>query len=75
VANVSTRSIEDVLDAHTDELMAVPGVVGTGIGACGGRPCIKVFVTRKTEALERRIPSALEGFPVEMEETGELRSM
>jgi hypothetical protein len=72
---VRSKTIEEVLDAHTDELMAVPGVVGTAVGECAGRPCIKVLVTKKTGALEKRIPSALEGFPVELEETGEIRAL
>ncbi len=70
-----SRTIEEVLEAHTDELMAVPGVVGTAIGDCAGRPCIKVFVTERTTALEKRIPSALEGHKVELETTGEFRAL
>ena len=70
-----SRTIDEVLEAHTDELMAVPGVVGTAVGECAGRPCIKVFVTERTPALERRIPSALEGYKVDLEATGELRAL
>ncbi|HEY7461419.1 MAG TPA: hypothetical protein VIC59_06060 [Gemmatimonadota bacterium] len=72
---MASRTIEEVLEAHTDELMAVPGVVGTAIGDCAGQACIKVFVTERNAALEKRIPSALEGYKVELETTGELRAI
>lgn len=68
-------SIEAVLKAHTDSLMSLPGVVGTAIGECEGKPCIKVLVARKTPELLRRIPEALEGFKVVVSETGEIRAL
>ena len=70
-----TRAIGEVLKAHTDVLMAIPGVVGTAQGLCNGKPCIKVYVIRKTPDLERRIPDNLEGHPVEIEETGEFKAL
>ena len=71
----STRmtSITDVLEAHTAELMAIPGVVGTGIGEENGEPCILVLVSKKDERLRRQIPTRLDGFPVRIDETGEVR--
>jgi len=63
------RSIEEIQDAFTPEWMALPGVVGTGIGLCDGRPCIKVFVAGPAGSLEGRIPSAVEGYAVELERT------
>src|SRR5439155_1082236 len=41
---VATRTINQVLAAHSDSLMALPGVVGTAIGLCDGEKCIKVMV-------------------------------
>ena len=67
-------TIEAVLKAHTDEWMAIPGVVGTGIGECEGKPCIRIFVAKKTPELLKKIPSKLEGFVVDVEETGEIRA-
>mgnify|MGYP006990010526 CR=1 FL=1 len=54
--------------------MSLPGVVGVGIGECEGKPCLKVLVERKTPELERQIPSELEGFKVELEESGPLQT-
>ena len=70
-----TKTIEQVLDEHSDSLMALSGVVGVGQGECSREPCIKVFVVEKTSDLLRRIPSAIEGYPVEVTETGEFRAL
>jgi hypothetical protein len=72
---MTPKTIEQVLKAHTEEWMAVPGVVGTAIGEFKGRPCIRVFVVKKNEALKKKIPSRVEGFPVKIEETGEIRAL
>ncbi len=69
------RPIEEVLKEHTDELMSVEGVVGTAIGDCDGKPCIKVLVVKKTPALEKKIPSNLEGYAVSVVETGEIKAL
>lgn len=69
------KTIEAVLKHHTDRLMALPGVVGTAIGECKGKPCIKVLVVEETPELLKLIPSTLEGFLVIIEETGEIRAL
>jgi hypothetical protein len=71
-----TRDINDVMKDHTAEWMALPGVVGVYIGARDDSTlCIRVMVVAKTPELEQQIPSALEGHPVEIEETGLIRPM
>src|SRR2546426_8516042 len=70
---VTSRTIEAVLAAHTDSLMALPGVVGTAIGLCDGAPCIRVFLAASGAAARRRIPTQLEGYPVKVEVTGPIR--
>lgn len=67
-------TIQAVLKEHTDEWMSIPGVVGTGIGACEGKPCIRIFVVKKTPELLQKIPAKLEGFVVDVEETGQIRA-
>ncbi len=61
--------IEQVLQRVTDEWMTVPGVVGTGLGLCDGRPCIKVFATRSRAELGSAIPESVGGHPVVIEPT------
>jgi hypothetical protein len=70
------RDINLVKEAHTGELMALPGVVGVYVGALGdGNACIAVMVIKKTRELEQKIPATLEGYPVKIDETGEIKPM
>jgi len=64
------RTIDEVLAAHTDSLMALPGVVGTAIGSCDGERCIKVLLANSNPDTKRRIPARLEGYRVVVEVTG-----
>ena len=72
---MAEKAIQEVLKKHTAELMSLPGVVGTAQGLCDGKPCIKVFIIEKTPELNRKIPETLEGYPVMIEETGEIRAL
>jgi hypothetical protein len=72
---VASETIEEVLKKHTKELMSIPGVVGTAQGLCDKKPCIKVFVIKKTSELDQKIPANLEGYPVVIEETGKIRAL
>jgi len=74
-SRMAGKPIDAVLKQHTDRLLSLPGVVGTAISECEGNPCIKVLVVRQTPELARWIPSALEGFPVVIEESGEIRAL
>ncbi len=69
------RTIENVLKDHTEELMSLPGVVGTAQGLSNNKPCIKIFVIKKTPELDRKIPDNLEGYKVMIEETGEINAL
>ncbi len=70
---MTEKSIETILEAHTPWLMSLPGVVGVGEGRYNGVPCIKVMVTTKTPELIERVGQAVEGYAVEIVETGEIR--
>jgi hypothetical protein len=72
----STRSIDTVKEAHTPDLMKIPGVVGVYVGETDdGIMYIGVMVKKKTPELERQIPATLEGYPVHIEETGEIKPL
>jgi hypothetical protein len=71
-AGMQQKTIEAVLQEHTDALMSLPGVVGTAQGECVGEPCIKVYVVREIPDLLEQIPAAIEGYQVVVEETGEI---
>ena len=74
-SKMPSKPIEKVLEEHTNELMSIKGVIGTAEGLCNGKPCIKVYVIKKTRQLIQRIPTTLEGYPVVIEETGEFRAL
>lgn len=70
-----TKAIDEVLKDHTEELMSLPGVIGTAQGLCDNNPCIKVYVIKKTPELDQKIPDNLEGYQVMVEETGEIKAL
>jgi len=67
-------TIEEALKKHTEELLAIPGVVGIGQGLCDGVPCLKVLVMERNPEIEQRIPDTVEGYRVEVEVTGRIRA-
>lgn len=72
--SVKQKTIEEVLAEHTPVWMAIPGVIGTGIGEFDGRPCIKVLVVQASDSLSHQIPKDVDGYPVRIEVTGEIRA-
>ena len=67
---MADKTIEQVLAEHNAEWMSVPGVVGTAIGVRSGEPCLRIMVVKKTPQLLRRLPDRVEGFRVDVVETG-----
>ena len=67
-------AIERVLARHGSAWMALPGVVGTGIGLADGRSCITVLVAKASTELRRRIPTEVDGYPVRIVETGRVEA-
>lgn len=72
---MSTKTIEEVLRENTDELMSIPGVVGTAQTLCDEKPCIMIMVTKLTKELEQKIPKQIEGYVVTIEESGEIKAL
>lgn len=66
------RKISEVIKRHSDELMAIPGVMGIAEGKSKGKPCIRIFVDSNFAQL-KDLPSTLEGYLVQVEESGEFR--
>lgn len=66
--------IEAVRRAHEAELLALPNVIGVGIGERGGERVIKVFVERKLPlsqlAPQHRVPKTLDGYRCVVEALG-----
>ncbi len=70
-----SKSIEQVLKEHTPHLMSIPGVTGTAQGELNGKPCIKVYVEKKTSELEEQIPKEIEGYAVDIQESGVIKPL
>jgi len=70
---VASKTIQQVLAAHSDSLMALPGVVGTAVGLCDSVACIRVFLADSSAAARARIPAQLEGYAVKVEVTGPIQ--
>jgi len=70
------RDISEVLQAHSAKLLAEPEVAGFYEGRLeDGRPCITVKLKSDNEESKKRIPKTLEGYPVIIEVTGEIKPM
>ena len=72
---MTRKNINDVLGDCREELMAVPDVAGVCIGLHpdDGLPCLKVLVVKETEEHRQRVPGSIEGYPVVIEESGNVR--
>lgn len=72
----AAAGIEEVMaiqERHTSDLMAIPNVVGTATGlGPEGKPAVTVFV--KVPDI-KGIPSSLDGVPVVVKVTGEIRAL
>ena len=81
--NAQVRSVMDLQERYTEDLMAVPGVVGTATGlAPDGRLAIMVYLKEESKVPVKGrgisaagIPSEIDGVPVITEVTGEFRAM
>ncbi len=61
-------------EALTEEVIDLPGVVGTAVGLCDGEPCIKVYLASPSPQVVDRIPDTYRGHTVDVEVTGEFRA-
>jgi hypothetical protein len=71
--------IEDVAIKYEGYLTKLPNVVGVGLGERGGKPVIKVLVTRNLAASDLEpdqiAPRVLEGYETDVEEVGGVREL
>jgi hypothetical protein len=68
--------INAVLAAHEKALMKIPGVVGIYVGVLddGKSPCLKIMLAQRTPEANQ-IPAQIDGWPVRVELTGEIRPL
>jgi hypothetical protein len=72
---VKPRSgLEETLEAQRDSIMALPGVVGTGLSRCDDEPCIMVLADQPSADLERELKRLLGSHRFEIVESGPIRA-
>lgn len=70
------KTIAAVIAEHGPRLIAIPGVAAVAEGRTAeGRPCLLILVVDLTEPLRKLLPWDLEGFPVEVQVSGEIRPL
>lgn len=73
---VAQRPIEAVMNDHVQEWMQTPGVTVVYISQDEhGRPCIKIGVREFDEERDAGFGHEIEGYPIVVEETGEIRPL
>ena len=70
------RTIEQVKETHGDDLMALRGVVGNGIGESKGRPALILYVETKEDArrLDALLSDEIEGYPLRIVVSGAIKA-
>ena len=69
---MQNKTIDEVLDMHSPDLMSIPGVKGTAMGLCKEMPCIHVFIERNTDQIRGLLPCELDGYKVRAVVSGEI---
>ena len=73
---VTKADITIVMNAHAQELMAIPGVTGVAIGELDDKsPCILVLIREESDEISQSVPKTLEGYPVRLFVSGEIKPM
>jgi len=67
-------TINTVIQSHAEELLEISGVVGVAQGTHEGHSVVQILVERRTPELVARLPRILDGYPVIVVQSGELRS-
>ena len=69
------KSIKEVRNENRDWLMDIENVNGLAINHYyNGREFLTVYVKEITHNIEKKVPKKLEGYNVEIRETGEIRA-
>jgi len=76
VAQAAIEHASLARDRNVDQILSVPGVVGSGIAFSpdGTRPVIQVYAASNASAVRRQLPRFLDGIEVQVVETGEFEA-
>jgi hypothetical protein len=75
-ADPKVRAVMNIQNRHTDILMSNPGIAGTATGLTeNGRPAILIFARSYVSAKAAALHDNIEGVPVIVKITGEIRAL
>lgn len=75
-ASTPTVTAAQAIALHSDSIMAIPGVTGLYEGRSqSGETVIRIMLARRSAETERKLPRKLEGYRVEIEESGPIQPM
>jgi hypothetical protein len=69
--------MNEIQEEHQKRLLTIPGVVGIGQGISQGKPCFRIYVDKLTSELSElsaKIPKEIEGYPVVVLQTGDIKA-
>lgn len=69
------KKIEKAQEQLEKKLFAIDDVTSISIGEKGGKPKLKVGVKKLDKRIRNLIPKQVQGYNVEIEETGELKAL
>ena len=69
------QTLLEVLEDKHAAIMALPHVVGVGIGKCGAEICIKVMVSECSTEQARQLEALLADYPYSVEKTKPLQTL
>ncbi|NIS38528.1 hypothetical protein GWN26_09515 [Candidatus Saccharibacteria bacterium] len=68
--------VREIKQKYETEWMSIEGVVAVGIGlTAAGTPGVIVSVSKNKAEVETKIPEVVEGVPIEIQETGEIKAL
>jgi hypothetical protein len=69
---MSKKPISQVIKEHRTSLLNIPGILGIGQGGPPHTPHITISVRSQIPGILDSIPSTLEGYPVVIQDTGDI---
>jgi hypothetical protein len=76
-SQAAVDAVRRVKERHEGRLLAIPGVIGVGVGVSektSRQAAIEIYVKEAGESLHRVLPKSLDGVEVKIIETGEIRA-
>lgn len=70
---MNIKSLAVVIREYSDQLLAVPGVLGISKGLRNGEPCLQILVEKDTADQHNRYPHTIEYYPVVIKVTGPIQ--